>query len=139
MASSDPRRLKLAFLYVFVFTVFIWWLKLAEMMFGWNFLSLGVYPLELRGLPGIITAPLVHDSWEHVLANTLPLLLLGTALLYGYPRSRWWTILIVWIGSGIGVWATGRPSFHIGASGLTHGFMFFIFLSNCMYSPHRCS
>ena len=103
MASSDPRRLKLAFLYVFVFTVFIWWLKLAEMMFGWNFLSLGVYPLELRGLPGIITAPLVHGSWEHVLANSLPLLLLGTALLYGYPRSRWWTILIVWIGSGIGV------------------------------------
>ena len=137
MANTDSRRLKLAFLYVFIFTIFIWWLKLAETLFGWDFLSLGIYPLELRGLPGILTAPLVHGSWGHVFANTLPLLMLGTALLYGYPKSRWWTILIIWIGSGIGVWLTARASYHLGASGLTHGFMFFIFLSGILRRDRR--
>ncbi len=137
MANTDSRRLKLAFLYVFIFTIFIWWLKLAETLFGWDFLSLGIYPLELRGLPGILTAPLVHGSWGHVFANTLPLLMLGTALLYGYPKSRWWTILIIWIGSGIGVWLTARVSYHLGASGLTHGFMFFIFLSGILRRDRR--
>ena len=54
-------------------------------------------------------------------------MLLGTALLYGYPKSRWWVVAIIWVGSGLGVWFWGRERYHYGASGLTHGLMFFIF------------
>jgi membrane associated rhomboid family serine protease len=70
---------------------------------------------------------LIHTSFPHLLANTAPLLLLGTALLYGYPRSAKIVIPAVYFGSGLGVWLFARDAFHVGASGLTFGFMFFVF------------
>ncbi len=95
-------------------------------------LRLGVYPLDFRYLGGIITAPLIHASWEHLAANALPVLLLGTALRLGYSNSWKWVIPIIWISSGIAVWLLARPSSHIGASGLTHGLMFFIFVAGVL-------
>lgn len=88
----------------------------------------GVRPLELSGLLGILTAPLVHGSLEHIFNNTLPLMILGSVLIYGYPKSRWRVIGLVWLISGLGVWFFARPATHIGASGLTHGMFFFLFL-----------
>jgi len=76
-------------------------------------LRLGVYPLDIHYLSGIITAPLIHGSWEHLAANSLPVLLLGTALRLGYPNSWKWVIPIIWISSGISVWLFARPSSHI--------------------------
>lgn len=46
--------------------------------------------------------------------------------MYGYPKSRWRVLATVWLLSGIGVWIFGRESYHIGASGLTHGVFFYI-------------
>ena len=34
----------------------------------------------------------------------------------------------IWLLSGLGVWLFARSSFHFGASGLTFGFMFFVFV-----------
>lgn len=47
----------------------------------------GIRPRRWNGLPGIVFAPLVHASFAHLVSNTLPLLVLGTALLFLYPRS----------------------------------------------------
>ena len=44
----------------------------------------GIYPRELDGLQGIITAPLVHGSWEHLVSNSVPLF----CLLYTSPSPR---------------------------------------------------
>jgi len=52
---------------------------------------------------------------------------LGTALIYGYPRSARLVIPAIYFGAGIAVWLFARPSYHIGASGLTFGMMFFVF------------
>jgi membrane associated rhomboid family serine protease len=106
------------------FVTLIWWLKMCEIMFGWDLHGLGVYPKNPSGFIGIITGPLIHGSWSHVIGNTLPLLLLGSILLYGYPKSRWWTLSIIWITSGLGVWLFARETYHFGASGLTHGMFF---------------
>jgi membrane associated rhomboid family serine protease len=38
----------------------------------------------------------------------------------------------VWLGSGLGVWLFARGSYHIGASGLAHGLMFFVFVSGIL-------
>ena len=89
--------------------------------------SYGVYPLRASGLWGILWAPLIHGSLSHVFANTLPIIILGTALLYGYPRSAKIVIPVIYIGSGVGVWLFARSSYHIGASGLTLGMMLFVF------------
>ena len=85
-------------------------------------------PLSMSGLHGIFTAPLVHSSYEHLFHNTLPLLVLGSALIYGYPETRGRALLFAWLGSGIGVWLFGRPSVHLGASGVAHGLFFYLFV-----------
>lgn len=116
----------------FVFVAALWWIRLIESLSGWNFSVLGVEPHVLFGLVGILVAPLLHASWEHLLANTGPVLILGTALLYGYPRASRFVIPIIWLGSGIGVWFTARPAFHIGASGLVMGFIVFLIIAGIL-------
>lgn len=112
---------------VFLVSLF-WCIKSFELMSNIDLSFLGVKPLELSGLLGILTAPLIHGSLEHIFNNTLPLLILGSVLIYGYPKSRWKVIALVWLLSGVGVWLFARPATHIGASGLTHGVFFFLFL-----------
>ncbi len=109
------------------FTVgIIWCIKSSEFIFHIDLSWLGIYPQSMHGLLGILTAPLIHGSLEHIFNNTLPMLILGTLLLYGYPRSRWRVLTTVWLLSGLGVWLFGRESYHIGASGLTHGVFFYL-------------
>jgi membrane associated rhomboid family serine protease len=89
---------------------------------------LGVYPRSIASLHGILTSPLAHGSAQHLAANTPALLVLGIGMLYGFPRAAPVALSMIWIGSGTGVWLFGRASFHLGASGLTHGMFFFVFL-----------
>jgi len=74
------------------FALLIWFVKLVESLIGISFYQLGVNPQSASGLIGIVVAPLIHGSLEHVLGNTLPVLLLGSMLIYGYPKSRWWVL-----------------------------------------------
>src|SRR5436190_2479667 len=47
----------------------------------------GVRPRQIAGLAGIVFAPLMHGDFGHLLSNSLPLLILGTTMLYLYPHS----------------------------------------------------
>ncbi len=114
------------------FVLLLWLLEVLDLSFGLNLSRLGVYPRELQGLPGVLAAPLIHGGWLHLISNSFALLVLGTVLLYGYPRSALALLVLVWLGSGIGVWLFARGSYHFGASGLTHGLMFFIFVSGIL-------
>lgn len=120
-----------------VFVAILWLVKLVEVQFGVSLHQLGVYPGALEGVLGIVTAPLVHGSFEHLAGNSLPLLLLVTALFYGYPKSKYWTITIVWLGSGLGTWLFAREAWHFGASGLTHGLFFFLFVISILRRDKR--
>lgn len=120
-----------------VFTVLallalLWAIEILDRVLELRLYRLGVYPLAVNGLPGILFGPLIHGSWGHLLSNSFALLILGTALLYGYPNSAKPALLLIYLGSGIGVWLFARSSFHFGASGLTHGMMFFIFTSGVL-------
>jgi membrane associated rhomboid family serine protease len=114
------------------FVLLLWLIELLDQSFGLNLSRLGVYPRELRGLPGILAAPLIHGGWLHLASNSFALLVLGTVMLYGYPRAALPLLVLVWLGAGIGVWLFARGSYHFGASGLTHGLMFFIFVSGIL-------
>lgn len=126
------NRLRHSLLIVVGFVILLSVIELLERSLGLRLYQLGVYPGELHGLAGILSAPLIHGSWNHLVANSSALLILGTALLYGYPRAALPVIALVYIGSGIGVWLFARNSFHFGASGLTHGVMFFVFTAGIL-------
>ena len=83
-------------------------------------------PQSWPGLVGVVTAPLLHGSAGHWLANSSSLLILGTLVGTVYPRAALRALPLIWLLSGVGTWLIGRPSFHIGASGLTHGLMFLL-------------
>ncbi len=134
---NDKKLLPQSILFASLFVAMLWWIKLLEWGFDWSLYRLGVLPGAASGLAGILTAPLIHGSWEHLIANTLPLLLLGAVVLYGYPRSRWWVIATIWLVSGFGVWLFGRPSYHFGASGITHGLLFFLLIIGILRRDRR--
>src|SRR3984885_4711452 len=92
----------------------------------------GIRPLEADGLWGIIFAPLLHASWQHLMANTVTALVLGFLVtLAGLSRFLWATA-IIWIVGGLGTWLIGNmgspcgETDHIGASGLIFGWLTFL-------------
>jgi membrane associated rhomboid family serine protease len=134
----DPdHSLRKSILIAASFIALIWVLVICTLFPGVELYALGVVPRTWNGLSGILTAPLFHSSWQHALGNTLPLLLLGSLLIYGYPKSRWWTLAGIWLLSGMGVWLFARSSYHIGASGLAHGMFFFLFISGILRRDKR--
>lgn len=130
--QEDALRIKQSFTIVALFTVFLWLIKIAETFLGANFFNYGIHPGQLTGLLGIFVAPLIHGSFTHLFTNTAPLLILGTALLYGYPKSAKIVIPVIYLGTGLAVWLFARETYHAGASSLTFGFMFFIFSIGAM-------
>lgn len=125
-------RLRQSLLISSAFVALLCGIELLDRSLGLQLYRFGVFPQETAGLPGILFAPLIHGSWYHVISNSFALLILGTALLYGYPRAAKPVLALVYIGSGIGVWLFARNSYHFGASGLTHGMMFFIFTTGIL-------
>lgn len=108
--------------------ILLWLIKGTEILFQLDFSHYSVYPRELNGLIGLAFGPLLHSTFEHLLSNTLALIVLATFLFYEYPKSAKQVFAIIYFGSGIGIWLFARDSYHLGASGLTHGMMFFLFL-----------
>ncbi len=127
---NQNKRLSRSIIYSIFAVTSLWCLKSAEILFDLNLSFMGLVPLELMGILGIITAPLVHGSLEHIFNNTFAILILASFLYYGYPKSWWKVLCLVWILSGIGVWTFARQANHIGASGITHGLFFFLFVAS---------
>ena len=127
-ARPLARRFKRAAWASIAFVVLLGWIKLFEHFMGQPFDGLALRPHSIPGLIGILTAPLLHASLDHLASNALPLLILGTLAGGLYPRATVRALPLIWIGSGIGVWFIGEPdSAHIGASGIAHGLMFLVF------------
>lgn len=120
--------MKLAVICALLFTSLLWDIKLIEMMFGFDWSSLGIYPRRFSGLVGLFFSPLLHSSFEHLMANTPAVIVLLTIALYSYPKSAKLVIPILYVGTGACVWLFARDSYHLGASGLTFGLMFYIFV-----------
>jgi membrane associated rhomboid family serine protease len=90
---------------------------------GWY----GIMPRRLWGLRGIVTSPLVHGSWEHLLSNTFPLFVLSAICLYFYRKVAMRAFWMIYFLTGFSVWLLARPVLHIGASGVVYGLVAFIF------------
>lgn len=115
----------------------MWVVKLIEVGFDIRFVNYGTYPLDIKGLVGILLMPFIHGSWDHLIANTVPFFVMGTALFYFYRSISFRVLIGIWLLSGIWVWFGGRPSWHIGASGIIYGLSSFIFVSGIIRSDSR--
>jgi membrane associated rhomboid family serine protease len=109
----------------------------AEVIFNFNLTHFGLLPGSLKGLPGIFLGPLIHENFKHLLSNSLPLLLLGSGIIYFYWNSSFKVFALIYLGSGILDWIFARKAYHIGASGLIYGFVVFLFFSGIIRRDRR--
>lgn len=126
--SADERRFRRALIASVLFVAALWLVYLGAALFDLELITYGIFPRRIAGAAGIVFAPLIHGSLSHLFANSVPIAVLGTALLYGYPRSAAVVLACLYLGTGLGVWLMGRDAYHIGASGLAFGMLTFVFI-----------
>lgn len=119
------------------FLALLWAIWLMDTVFDLHLARFGLRPGDISGLVGVITAPLLHGGAGHLFNNSIPLLVAMTAILYLYPNASLRVIPMVWLGSGVAGWIIGRPSVHIGASGLLYGLLAFVFVSGVLRRDMR--
>jgi membrane associated rhomboid family serine protease len=128
--KAERKKLLGSLVIPLIIVAMMWVVKTIEWSFGIYLGRFGITPHTVRGLIGIFTLPFLHGNWEHLLSNTIPIIVLGTALYYCYPSLANRVMLITYLGSGLLTWCIGDPSTtHIGASALVYGLNLFLITS----------
>ncbi len=83
----------------------------------------GIRPRQLSGLTGIVVAPFLHASFDHLVGNTLPFAILGAAIAFeGAVRVLAVTAIVALV-AGLGTWLVApAASVTFGASGVVIGY-----------------
>jgi membrane associated rhomboid family serine protease len=128
--QADENRLLFTSLFMpAVFIAIMWLVSLFEYVTHIDLARFGIFPQTFSGLRGILFSPFIHGDWSHLFSNSLPFLILGFLMLYSYRKVAFKAFVFIYLASGLMVWLTGRPAYHIGASNLVYGFAFFLFFS----------
>lgn len=99
---------------------FLWIVHILSYFFPIN--RFGIVPRDISGLWGILFAPMLHQDFPHLAANSASLFVLGLFLITLEHKKSFWIITALIILGGTGTWLIGRPgTIHIGASGVIYG------------------
>jgi membrane associated rhomboid family serine protease len=89
----------------------------------------GIKPRTVQGLLGIFLAPFIHADINHLIENSLSLLILGSIFLIMERKLSLVIVMKIIVIGGFGTWVIGRsdcgsgPCTHIGASGVIYGIL----------------
>lgn len=138
MKSKEEFQFSNGVILIPIFLVLlIWTIFWVEIRFGVDFTTWGIYPQTLKGLRGILFSPFIHSGISHLYHNTIPLFVLTAALFYFYKPIAWKILIYGILLSGFITWAIGRPSYHIGASGLIYVLVSFTFFKGIFAKHYR--
>jgi len=138
LMNTLEKKKVLSILFIpFLFLLLMWLVKIIEVNFQISFVSYGVFPQTIDGLKGILFSPFIHKDFTHLINNSYPILILGGMLFSIYRKIA--TQLFVWLYfiAGFWLWVIGRPSFHIGASGLIYALASFLLVSGIIRKNPR--
>jgi membrane associated rhomboid family serine protease len=112
-------------------TVAVFWASFAATgILGISLFQYGVIPRTEVGLRGILFAPFIHASFAHLVANTIPFLILGWLVMLRDARHFLPVTALSMLFAGSAAWLLGPPaSVHIGASGVIFGYLGFLMLA----------
>jgi membrane associated rhomboid family serine protease len=132
-ALSSPHRTRRPWLGASIlaagFVVLLWVLEVVDSVADHRLDGLGVQPRDNDGLMGILFAPVLHYGWDHLGANTLPVLLLGFLVLVSGLARGLAATAIIWLVGGLGTWLVAPPhTVHLGASILIFGWLVYLVL-----------
>lgn len=109
------------------FVGLMWALEILDLFLGGALNQFGIRPHSLIGLRGILFAPFLHGSLLHLIANTVPFIILGWLVMLRRTSDFWLVTAIGMLISGLGVWLFAAPfSIHIGASGVVFSYLGFL-------------
>jgi membrane associated rhomboid family serine protease len=117
--------------------VVVWFVFYINNSFNLHLNDYGILPRTFSGLQGVIFSPFLHGDLKHIASNSLPLLILTTALIYFYREVSLKVLVYGIVLSGCITWVIGRESYHIGASGLIYVLVSFIFFKGMMTQYYR--
>ncbi len=121
------QNLKNRFKEIAILILALFAIHAANVATGMRLTQFGIVPRTLIGLRGILFSPLLHGSWDHLLANAGPLAAMLGLLAFNKRYALWRTTAAIWIVTGCAVWLAGRPgSVQIGASSLIYGLATFL-------------
>jgi len=119
--------------------IIIWSVKIFEIVFDYDFTEYGVLPRNFNGLTGILFSPLIHSDVNHLLSNSLPVIILCLLIFNFYSQIAKKIFIYLYFISGLWLWCIGRESFHIGASGLIYAMASFLFFSGILRKNSQLS
>ncbi|AWN74769.1 rhomboid family intramembrane serine protease [Legionella anisa] len=102
------------------------WLFFFVSIFFKKILLLGIIPRRIKGLPGILFAPLLHDNFNHIFFNSIPLVVLSNFILINGLAYYIVVTIMITVLSGIAIWCFAQYGLHIGASGVITGYWGFL-------------
>ncbi len=112
--------------------ILTWLVSLINILLLGNGLGrlLGIRPRQFQGLLGIVFSPFLHRDLGHLIANTVPFLVLGWLVLLqdgiGSNSDFYAITMTILLVGGLGNWIFGRDAVHLGASGLVFGYIGFL-------------
>lgn len=130
--KKEIQRVLIAAVIPMLLLFVMYMIKVLEAGMEWDFSRLGVYPLEKKGIFGIFAHPFIHSGFRHLFANTFPFLFLAWCLFYFYKDIASYIFWMIWVLCGVLTFFIGKPGWHIGASGIIYGLMFFLLLSGML-------
>ena len=105
-----------------VLVALMWVVGMVNVLLDYRLNEYGVVPRTAEGLIGIPLMPFLHGSFDHLVVNTLPTVVLGGLVaIHGSRKFLTATVFITLVGGGA-LWVVGRTAVHVGASGLVFGF-----------------
>ena len=107
----------------------MWMVHLISLSLNLDLSRMGILPRDMIGILGIISGPVVHANFSHLLSNTMPLLILGWTIFFFYSKVSYKSFIVIYVLTGLFVWLFARQVYHIGASGIVYGFVSFLFFS----------
>lgn len=125
---------KLVLGYPILVLVFMWSMHLLNLSVGIEFYEYGLYPRTLSGLLGVFTSPFIHSTtdFNHILSNSVPILILLASIIHFYRPVALKVILIVWLGGGLLTWIYARENYHVGMSSVIYSLVGFLFFSGIL-------
>ena len=111
------------------FPVILWMVYFISLSLNLDLSRMGILPRDMFGILGIISGPIVHANFSHLLSNTIPLIILGWAIFFFYSKVSFKTFILIYVLTGLLVWLFAREVYHIGASGIVYGIVSFLFFS----------
>lgn len=126
--TNQGREAKRIIRPLLLFIALLWILEVIDRFFlGGSLDLLGILPRQFVGLRGILFAPFLHGSFSHLLANSIPFLLLSFLIIYRHGHHFLAVSVLIAAFSGFGTWLVAPPNtVHIGASGLIFGYFAFL-------------